>query len=147
MASKDVEAREAWRFITDVFLSGEMQESFHAACAEVDLPHPGALKALILLDSDDPPSMRVMAEGLHCDASYITGLVDALEALHYVERRTSPTDRRVKLVHLTATGRRARDRALEVIQRPPKGLESLTAAETRTLAALMRKVVEASPTT
>jgi DNA-binding MarR family transcriptional regulator len=145
MASKDADAREAWRHITQMFLSGETHDSFHAACAEVDLPHPGALKAMLSLDPEDPPSMREIAEGMHCDASYVTSLVDDLEQLGYVERQVSPADRRVKLVVLTSDGRAARDRALDVMLRPPKALDTLTAAETRQLTAIMRKVADQYP--
>jgi DNA-binding MarR family transcriptional regulator len=126
-------------------MAPETHDSFHAACAEIGLPHPGSLKALLLLDPDEPPSMREMADGLHCDASYITGLVDALEQLGYVEREVSATDRRVKLVQLTEEGRKARARAVEVMSDPPKGLTVLSAAQTRTLARLMAKVAEDYP--
>lgn len=145
MASRDADAREAWSCVTRLFMAPETHDSFHAACAEIGLPHPGSLKALLLLDPDEPPSMREMADGLHCDASYITGLVDALEQLGYVEREVSATDRRVKLVQLTEEGRKARARAVEVMSDPPKGLTVLSAAQTRTLARLMAKVAEDYP--
>jgi DNA-binding MarR family transcriptional regulator len=140
MAPKCAEAREAWRLVTELFLSSEMRDRFHDACAAVGLPHPGSLKALIQLDESDPPSMRQMAEALRCDASYITGLVDALEELGYVERRGSTTDRRVKTVHLTDAGRQAKEDALVVVTEPPKGLDVLSAAEIRTLKRLIGKV-------
>jgi len=145
MASKDAEAREAWACILRMFLSPETHDSFHTACAEIGLPHPGSLKALLQLDAIDPPSMREMAEGLHCDASYITGLVDALEDQGYVERRVSPIDRRVKLVQLTDTGLAARARAVEVMGQPPKGFEALSATDTRNLAKLLAKVADDYP--
>jgi DNA-binding MarR family transcriptional regulator len=145
MPSKGSDAREAWRSMAQMFLSGETHDRFHAACAAVDLPHPGALKAMLALDPEDPPSMREIAVGMHCDASYVTSLVDDLEQLGYVERQTSPTDRRVKLVVLTPAGQRAREEALEEMLRPPKGLDVLSASETRTLAAIMAKISEGYP--
>jgi DNA-binding MarR family transcriptional regulator len=145
MASKDAESREAWSYITRMFMSGETHDRFHAACDDIGLPHPGSLKALLMLDSSDPPSMREMAEGMHCDASYVTGLVDALEQRGYVERKVSSTDRRVKLVVLTDAGRAARVRAMGVLGEPPKGLSSLSATEVRTLSRLLRKVADAYP--
>jgi DNA-binding MarR family transcriptional regulator len=145
MASKEAEAREAWGCILRMFMSPETHDSFHTACAEVGLPHPGSLKALLQLDPGDPPSMREMAEGMHCDASYITGLVDALEQQGYVERKVSPADRRVKLVQLTNKGLTARARAVEVMSQPPKGFEHLTAADTRGLARLLTKVADDYP--
>jgi DNA-binding MarR family transcriptional regulator len=141
------DARDAWRHMTELFLSGQVHECFDAACASVDLPHPGSLRALMLLRPEDAPSMRAMAAALHCDASYITGLVDALEARRYVERQTSPHDRRVKQVQLTAAGQAAQQRALEAMLTPPRGFAALNAAETRTLAQLMRRIAADCPAT
>ncbi len=85
--------------------------------------------------------MRSLADEMRCDASYITNLVDSLEALGYVERRVSSVDRRVKLVHLTPGGRAAQEAARAVITTPPKALDRLTVAEARTLARILAKVV------
>lgn len=144
MRSKDASTREAWRCVTRLFLSDEAHDRFHEACAEIGLPHPGSLRALLSISSD-PPSMRDLADAMHCDASYITCLVDALEGLGYVERRVMPTDRRVKQVQLTAEGDAARRRALEVLLAPPDSLEQLTATEARTLAELLAKVTASYP--
>jgi DNA-binding MarR family transcriptional regulator len=142
---KDDDAREAWRCISELLFSSEQHERFHQACALVGLPHPGSLKALMGLDGEHPPSMREMSEEMRCDASYITALVDTLEELGYVERTMSPTDRRVKFVRLTEKGRDARDRAHEVMLHPPKVLDRLTASELRTVARLLGKAVDESP--
>jgi DNA-binding MarR family transcriptional regulator len=123
-----------------VFFGDEMHDRFHDAAEAAALPHPGALKALMGLEGGSPKSMRAMAGHMRCDASYITGLVDVLEQAGYVERRVSPTDRRVKLVHLTTAGQRAKDRADHVMTTPPKALSRLSDAELRTLAKLMSKV-------
>ncbi len=133
-------SREAWRLLLTMFLSKESHDRFHAACAAAGTPHPGALKALMGLDEGRPQSMRTLADGLHCDASYITSLVDDLEALGYVERRISPTDRRVKLVHLTPDGETARQHALALLHTPPAAFERLSAREATTLARLLSKV-------
>jgi DNA-binding MarR family transcriptional regulator len=146
MSGKADDARDAWRHMAELFLSGQVHESFVAACARVALPHPGALRALMLLRPDDAPSMRTMAAALHCDASYVTGLVDALEARRYVERQTCPHDRRVKRVHLTDEGEAAQQEALRTLLTPPPGFDALTAAETRALAELMRRVAADCPT-
>ena len=145
MRSKDASTREAWRCVTRLFLSDEAHDRFHEACAEIGLPHPGSLRALLSISSDDAPSMRDLADAMHCDASYITCLVDALEGLGYVERRVMATDRRVKQVQLTAEGDAARRRALDVLLSPPDSLEQLSAAEARTLAELLGKVTASYP--
>lgn len=145
MPTKDASTREAWRCITRLFLSDEAHDRLHDACAEIALPHPGSLRALLSISSDDAPSMRDLAAALHCDASYITSLVDALEGLGYVERRVMPSDRRVKRVELTSTGEAARRRAVDVLLTPPESLGTLTAAEARTLAELMGKITAVYP--
>ena len=126
--------------MTELFFGQEVHNRFHEACSAVGLPHPGSLKALLLLEAEDPPPMRTLADEMHCDASYMTGLVDALEGLGYVERRPSSIDRRVKLVQLTRSGVAAKATALDVIGTPPKVMERLTDAEARTLAKLLLKL-------
>ena len=140
MTSRAELSRQAWSALAGVFFGDEMHDRFHRATAAAGLPHPGALKALLTLDDENPPSMGYLAEVMRCDASYITALVDALEDLGYVERRPSPTDRRVKLVALTARGERARAEAHQVMTDPPKVLERLSDAEVRTLARLAAKL-------
>lgn len=143
MGTKAVDARRAWEAVSRVFMADETHDRFHAACETVGLPHPGSLRALLSITDQAP--MRTLAEQLRCDASYVTTLVHALEELGYVVRRVSPTDRRVKLVELTAAGRAARTRALEVMLTPPTALDHLNAAEVRTLARLLQRVAASYP--
>lgn len=142
MDDREALARQAWAAISDVFFSAAMHDRFHDATHAAGLPHPGALKALMGLDPDDPPSMRQIADDMRCDASYVTALVDALEDNGYVERHVSQSDRRVKLVRLTPAGERARAVAHEVIATPPSVLERLTDDEIRALARIAGKLVE-----
>jgi DNA-binding MarR family transcriptional regulator len=134
--------RQAWSSAAQLFFGDEMHDRFHTATSEAGLPHPGALKALMGLDPQLPRSMRAMAEDMGCDASYVTALVDALEERGYVERRISPHDRRVKLVHVTRAGQAAQARAEAVLHEPPKVLDRLTLAETKTFARLMAKLTD-----
>ncbi len=55
-----------------------------------------------------PVSMRAFAEELSCDPSNVTGLVDRAERLGLVERVPDPSDRRVRILKLTAKGRNLR---------------------------------------
>ncbi len=57
-----------------------------------------------------PISMGAVAQELSCDPSNVTGLIDRVERLGPVERRPDPADRRVRLLALTAKGRRVRQR-------------------------------------
>jgi DNA-binding MarR family transcriptional regulator len=55
-----------------------------------------------------PVTMRAFAEELSCDPSNVTGLVDRAERLGLVERVPDPSDRRVRILKLTAKGRNLR---------------------------------------
>ena len=85
----------------------EMQRSICAG--RLGLSPPQAL-ALRYLEEAQP--MRGLAGHLHCDASYITGIVDGLEAHGLVQRRGDPQDRRVKQLVLTEAGRVTREQLL-----------------------------------
>ncbi|MGH9139404.1 MAG: MarR family winged helix-turn-helix transcriptional regulator [Acidimicrobiales bacterium] len=145
MPDRDEHARQAWSTVTSLFMSDEQHDRLIAACDEVGLPHPGTLKVLTWLDPLYPPSMREISGWMNCDASWITNIVDALEELGYVERRVSPTDRRVKLVAVTEAGGAAKDRALAIIQTPPKAFDRLTDREVATLARLCQKLEGSLP--
>jgi DNA-binding MarR family transcriptional regulator len=87
--------------------------------------------------------MGALAEGWRCDASWVTGIVDGLEARGYVERQPQPGDRRVKVVVLTSLGEKAKARALDCIYEPPSSLSGLTGTEQRTLRDLLAKIQRA----
>src|SRR4051812_3285099 len=138
------DARAAWSCVTRTFASNELHDRFHGACRSIGLPHPGALKLLLLLgEADEPPPMRAVATLMNCDASYVTALVDALEAPGYVERQPAPGDRRVKLIAVTSEGHAAREKAMDVLSEPPAGFTRLSAAEARELARLLAKATAA----
>lgn len=77
--------------------------SMHAAAEAGGYTIPQA-RLLDLLRPDHPMPMTEIARELHCDTSNATGLVDRLEQRGLIERRTSPTDRRVRAVALTEEG-------------------------------------------
>lgn len=91
-----------------------MRRRFHEVVSEHGLTPP--LYAT-LRELSEPIPMRLAAQRLACDASYITGLADRLEALGFVERRNDPDDRRVKQLAITGQGaevRRQIDEAMAV---------------------------------
>jgi MarR family transcriptional regulator, organic hydroperoxide resistance regulator len=132
-------AREAWQCMADLLMSQEIQQRFLAACEAADLPPP-QLKALLSFERGGAQSMRALAEGWHCDASWVTGIVDGLEERGYVQRQPHPTDRRVKVVVLTPLGDKAKARALERIYEPPAWFDALTPDEQVQLRDLLAKV-------
>lgn len=94
----------------------------------------GALRAL-----DRPRAMSEIAELLRCDNSNVTGIVDGLEERGLATRRSSEEDRRVKLIALTAEGRRVRARLVRSVEKPPPWLSSLSAEDQRALRDLLRR--------
>lgn len=89
---------------------------------------PGHMKALTILDAEQPRPMGVMADMMQCDASQVTWLVDRLEERGMVERRVLPADRRVKTIAITAEGLAFRTRLMQRMFEPPPELVELDAA-------------------
>jgi len=141
MASRSRSAgHEAWEVIADLWFGDETHDRFHNACVAVDLSPP-QLKTLLSLQPGDEQPMRAIAEQLHCDASWVTGIVDGLEQRGYVESTPHSRDRRVKVVCITPLGEKAKATAREKLYEPPAAfIESLTQNEQRTLRDLLRKV-------
>jgi DNA-binding MarR family transcriptional regulator len=132
-------AREAWQCVAELWFGDENHDRFHDACAAADVSPP-QLKALLSMERGVAQPMRALAESWRCDASWVTGIVDGLEERGYAERRPHPTDRRVKVVEITALGEKARARALERLHEPPASLLALSPEELRLLRDLLRKV-------
>jgi DNA-binding MarR family transcriptional regulator len=84
-------------------------------------------------------AMGELATNLGIDAPYATLVVDELERLGFVERRSHPTDRRVKLVVATHQGIVEAQRAEEIMGQPPSGLQALSAPELAGLARILEK--------
>ncbi|MBA2609828.1 MAG: MarR family transcriptional regulator [Actinobacteria bacterium] len=133
-------ASEAWACIADLFMGDENHDRFHSACDAINIGPP-ALKMLLSMEPGVGTPMRVFADRMRCDASWVTSLVDGLEELGLVERRILPTDRRVKTVVITKAGLAAQAKALAVLHKAPESMRALTAAEQRQLRDLLRKVL------
>lgn len=104
---------------------------------------PKQMGLLWRLAPDETLSMRAIGESLFCDASYVTDLVDRLEERELIERRSDPSDRRVKLIALTAAGEEMRERALGMLFEPPAEFSALSDEELRQLRDLLAKAVAA----
>jgi DNA-binding MarR family transcriptional regulator len=134
-------ARDAWRRLQALFMAGANAGRFPRIAGQVGLT-PGQMKALLDLDDARPLPMRALAENMACDASYATSLVDTLEQAGYVERRASETDRRVKLLYLTDTGRKARAQVVDLLNEPPTSFSQMTVTQLRNLDALLSELVD-----
>jgi len=130
-------AREAWGLLAGLVYP----PPFLAVARELDL-RPAAFGTLRALDR--PRTMSEIAAVLHCDNSNVTGIVDGLEEKGLATRRPSRSDRRVKLIALTAEGRRVRARLTRAVEKPPAWVEALSEADRRTLRDLLQRAVVAS---
>jgi DNA-binding MarR family transcriptional regulator len=117
-------AADVWRMMSQ-FTLANFQRGEHVEILRGLGLTPGHLKALSILDADEPRPMRAMADALRCDASMVTWLVDRLEERGLVERHSLPSDRRVKTVALTSAGIRTREQLLAAVGVPPDDLMTL----------------------
>ena len=137
-------AAEAWRLLTAVMMARKQQ--FPEIAASFHL-NPGALHALLTIDPDEPRSMSALAGGWGCDASNVTWLVDRLEEHGLVERRSHPTDRRVRTVALTPKGVQVRDQVEAMIYEAPPSIAALSPTDLETLCRVLRKAVPQTTST
>lgn len=91
--------------------------------------------------TEDPPSMKTMAQRLFCNAPNLTFVTNQLADRGLVERIVDPADRRSRLVRLTEDGLRVRaaliDAALAV-----SPLANLAAEDLKRLIAVLAEALE-----
>ncbi len=129
-AGKKALAAEAWRPLVDFFFKTVKHRS--RVLGRYGLT-PGDARALASLEAGEGRPMGALAEEWACDASNATWMVDRLEERGLAERRSSPTDRRVKLVVLTPLGRKTRAAIMEGMYEPPPELLRLDRADLQAL--------------
>jgi DNA-binding MarR family transcriptional regulator len=114
------------------------KQRVHAAVVEHGLTPPlfGALNSL-----QQPRAMGEVADTLACDASYVTGLADRLEAMGLAERRADPDDRRVKQLVLTEQGRQVRSAVRSAMGSTYDIIPELDDDDVRDLTRLLRKIL------
>ena len=71
------------------------------------------LAVLLVADAHGPELQQRIGDRLDVDRTTMVALIDSLEAAGFVERRSDPSDRRGRLVHVTPRGRRASSEGLE----------------------------------
>ncbi|MES0097667.1 MarR family transcriptional regulator [Mesorhizobium sp. M0019] len=81
-----------------------------------------------------------LAAQWHCDPSTATWLTDRLEQAGLAARVPSPSDRRVKLVKLTAKGAATIEELTREYHKPPAEMLALTRADLDQLVGLVRKL-------
>jgi DNA-binding MarR family transcriptional regulator len=87
-----------------------------------------------------PLTLRQLAESMGCDAPAATVAVNDLERRGLAERRPHAVDGRVKVVTLTAEGKRAVSAARQVSDAPPPSLAALAPCELAELVRILERV-------
>jgi len=128
---KDV-AERAWRAMGDLVLDNDRQRAVSEALG-VSFARLKALRRVAW----KPMTGRELADAIGTDPPHVSLIVDELESKGLVERTPHPTDRRAKIVTVTAAGRRAAQKAERMLFEPPAALRALPAED---LAALDRIV-------
>jgi DNA-binding MarR family transcriptional regulator len=135
-------AEDAFERLRRVAFDGEHVERMAALGVRLKLS-PGVIKTLMRLGKQDGIAMGEMARGIGVDPSYITALVDDLDARGLARREPAPYDRRVKIIVLTEAGRAVAEDIDRVLSVPPAAFSGLSQPELRRLRDLLDKVVEA----
>lgn len=140
--TKAAVAADAWRAIFDFIVATAPERN--RSIGESGLT-PNDARALSSLTPKSGRTMGSLAEEWKCDASTATWIVDRLEAKGLVERRPHASDRRVKLVVLTAAGARLKARQTERMYVPPRELLELELADLVRLRNAVAKLVPRTP--
>lgn len=118
-------------------LSAEIFDRVRSAGATDIRPSHG--NVMEQLTMEEPLRLTDVAKRSGITAQSAGALVDELEELGYIERRPDPGDRRAKLIHLTARGRRNVDLAFDIVKEVEKELEHRLGK--RSLAQLRRALI------
>jgi DNA-binding MarR family transcriptional regulator len=132
-------ARALWKLLRDDAFAS-LRDDFTARVAECSL---SMSQGKLIRELHRPQSQRELARRLHYDPSNINALADSLEARGLVERRPDVSDRRFRLLALTAEGERLRTTLEARLAQPPTFLDRLTPAEQKQLLALLAKIFDA----
>lgn len=120
----------------------ESRKAFSAIASERGLTAP---QARLILRLFEPTAMRDLADHLGCDASNVTGIAARLMDRELVAA-TPGLDRRVKMLELTARGRRVRTALDRAVVDCSPSMTRLTNAERLTLVRLLDKLTSDGPT-
>ncbi len=136
-------AHEAWACFFDLMTSEANRRRMAGICDHFGIT-PGQLRSLVTMGPGPARPMKDLAVEWHCDASYVTVMVDDLQERGWVERQANPGDRRSRVVALTPDGQEARRELLARLGEPPAFFAALTDDEQRTLRDLLRKLLGAA---
>lgn len=98
---------------------------------------------LASLADDGAAAQATLADRISFDRSDLVSVLDELERLGHVVRRTDPADRRRKIVAITPAGEKLLSELHQlVLAAEARWLEPLSAAERKTLLGLLSRLAE-----
>jgi DNA-binding MarR family transcriptional regulator len=130
-------AADAWRSMFDFFI-GTAPTRTHSLARRGLTPNDS--RALMALQRDAGQTMGTLAHQWECDPANATWVIDRLERLGYATRQASPTDRRAKLVALTAAGAAVKAAITREFYTPPPALLGLEAAKLEELERIFQRL-------
>ena len=96
---------------------------------------------LLALDRSSMRTQAALAAAIGADKTRIIRTLDELQDDGYIERRSDPDDRRMRVLAITAAGRRVKDAAQKEIQRgEERWLGELTVEERRTFLRVLERL-------
>ena len=96
---------------------------------------------LVALDRSSMRTQAALAAAIGADKTRIIRTLDELQDDGYIERRPDPDDRRMRVLAITAAGRRVKDAAQKEIQRgEERWLGELTVEERRTFLRVLERL-------
>jgi DNA-binding MarR family transcriptional regulator len=128
-------ARRAWRALSELALDRDRKVAVADALG-LSWTRVLAVRRLAV----EPQTQRELAERLSADPPYVTLIIDDLEKRELVRRKAHPTDRRAKLVELTASGRAAAARADAILDEPPAELRVVPDADLKAVLRVLERL-------
>ena len=121
--------------------SGVLETRVESKLSDVGLSIAKLAALHVLAHAGESLPLGQLAERLSCVKSNVTQLVDRLEADGLVSRAADPKDRRSRLAVLTAAGRKAYTKGIEIQSQAEKELFSaLSNEESKKLHELLAKL-------
>ncbi len=94
---------------------------------------------------EGPMPMKDLAHCMNYDPSYVTVVADRLEERQLIERQPHPSDRRVKMLALTAKGERLKQTLPERIWSDTTMFSALSDAQSQQLLDLLTRLTSVQP--
>jgi DNA-binding MarR family transcriptional regulator len=137
MDADDFRANLSWA-LYEAAMTARRMSTERLAALDIDGRQFGLLTLLAL---GGTWSQQALGEALHIDRTTMVGLIDHLEAQHFVARQRNPSDRRLYALALTERGRQLQQQARDVLaaceQRFLAPLSAAEQAELRRLVGLL----------